>query len=173
MNEVCPARYSPAELPCRMRAAPAKNLISSTSGGSSSAIVRDTGLPVLRHSAATISSARDSIASASLSSARLRSAGVASRHPPWAAALSAASTSAGPETGACAYTSPVLGDVAGPAGGGGNVLAAHEVGQFLHVDRWVCGSCQRGLLAPGSADPAIISSGPDPDRDSDRPQVIP
>ena len=94
-----------------MRAAPAKNRSSSTSGGISSAIVIPTGLPVLRHSAATISSARASTASAIRSSARLRSAGVVSRQTSNApaAARSAASTSAGPETGACAYGSPVLG----------------------------------------------------------------
>jgi len=87
-----------------MRAAPAKNRSSSTSGGISSAIVIPTGLPVLRHSAATISSARAAVASAIRSSARLRSAGVVSRQPSNApaAARSAASTSAGPETGACA-----------------------------------------------------------------------
>ena len=65
-------------------------------------MVRATGLPVLRHSAATISAPRASMASAIFSSARLRSAGVVSRHPSLAASahFSAASTSAGPETGA-------------------------------------------------------------------------
>ena len=94
-----------------MRAAPAKNRSSSTRGGISSAMVRPTGLPVLRHSAATISCARAAVASAIRSSARLRSAGVVSRHTSNApaAARSAASTSAGPETGARAYSSPVLG----------------------------------------------------------------
>jgi hypothetical protein len=70
-----------------------------------------TGLPVLRHSAATISPARAAVASAIRSSARLRSAGVVSRQPSKApaAAPSAASTSSGPDTGARAYSSPVLG----------------------------------------------------------------
>ena len=74
-------------------------------------MVRPTGLPVLRHSAATISSARAAVASAIRSSARLRSAGVVSRQASNApaAACSAASTSAGPDTGARAYSSPVLG----------------------------------------------------------------
>jgi len=74
-------------------------------------MVRPTGLPVLRHSAATISSARACTASAIRSSARLRSAGVASRQPSNApaAAARAAPTSAAPDTGAWAYSSPVLG----------------------------------------------------------------
>ena len=67
-------------------------------------MVRATGLPVLRHSASTSSSARASTASAIFSRARLRCAGVASRQASRAASAlrSAASTSSGPDTGASA-----------------------------------------------------------------------
>ncbi len=71
--------YSPAALPSSTRAAPAKKRIWSTIGGSSSDAVRASGLPVFCDSAATISSARASIASAMRSSARCRTDGVASR----------------------------------------------------------------------------------------------
>ena len=96
--------YSAAALPCRIRAAPAKKRSSSTHGGSSSARVSATGLPVFRHSAWVSSAARASTASAILSRARLRCAGVASRHVSRAASAlrSAASTSSGPDTGASA-----------------------------------------------------------------------
>ncbi len=96
--------YSPADLPSSTRAAPAKNRIWSTIGGISSDIVRPRGLPVFSDSASTISCARSSIASAMRSSARWRSLGVLSRQPSKAAAAAdmAASTSAGPETGAWA-----------------------------------------------------------------------
>ena len=96
--------YSPAALPCRMRAAPAKNRSWSTHGGSSSAMVSATGFPVFRHSASTRSAARSSTASAIFSRARLRCAGVASRQASRAASAlrSAASTSCGPDTGASA-----------------------------------------------------------------------
>ena len=111
MNEVNPDMYSPADRPSSIRAAPAKNLIWSTIGGISSEAVSASGFPVFWDSALTNSSARDSIASAILSRARLRSAGVVSRHPSKAAAAedTAASTSVSPDTGAVANTSPVLG----------------------------------------------------------------
>ncbi len=111
--EVWPRRYSPADLPSRIRAAPAKNRSSSASGGTSSDLVSATGLPVLRLSAVTRSSARASIALANRSSARLRSDGVVSRQTSKAAAaaVSAASTSSRPDTGALAYVSPVLGSI--------------------------------------------------------------
>ncbi len=113
MNEVNPAMYSPADRPSSMRAAPAKNRIWSTIGGISSEAVSPSGLPVFCDSAFTNSSALASIASAIRSSARLRSAGVASRQPGNASAaeLTAASTSASPEIGAVANTSPVLGSI--------------------------------------------------------------
>ena len=103
--------YSPAERPSSIRAAPAKNRIWSTIGGISSDIVSPIGFPVLLDSAATRSSARDSIASAMRISAFCRSLGVLSRQPSKAvaAARMAASTSAAEETGACANTSPVVG----------------------------------------------------------------
>ncbi len=109
--DVCSARYSPADLPSSTLAAPAKKRSSSASGGTSSVRVMATGLPVLRLSALTRSSDLASIASANLSSARLRSAGVVSRQVSKAAAAarSAASTSPEPDTGAVAYASPVLG----------------------------------------------------------------
>jgi len=96
--------YSPALRPCSNRAAPAKNLTWSTEGGISSDLVRATGLPVLRVSASTSSSARCSIASAILNRARLRSDGVLSRQlsNAFAAARIAASTSWRPDTGAWA-----------------------------------------------------------------------
>lgn len=93
--------YSSAERPSRSRAAPAKKRIWSTIGGISSVRVSPIGLPVFSDSAAIRSSARSSKASAILSRARWRSAGVASRQAGNAAAAAAiaASTSAGPESG--------------------------------------------------------------------------
>jgi hypothetical protein len=69
------------------------------------------GLPVFSHSSRISSSPRDSIASAIRSSARLRSAGVASRQPGTRrrAARQAASTSSAPDRGAVAKTFPVDG----------------------------------------------------------------
>ena len=111
MNDVWPAMYSPAERPSSIRAAPAKNRIWSTIGGISSDVVSPIGLPVFSDSAATSSSACDSIASAIRISAFCRSLGVASRQPSKAAAAAdmAASTSAAVDTGAGAKTWPVLG----------------------------------------------------------------
>ena len=102
--EVWSFMYSPALRPSSTRAAPAKNRIWSTVGGISSEAVSATGLPVLRLSAATTSSARSSIASAIRSRARLRSDGVVSRQPSNAAAAAcmAASTSWRLDIGACA-----------------------------------------------------------------------
>ena len=100
--------YSPADRPCSIRAAPAKNLIWSTIGGISSDLVSPIGFPVFCASALTNSSARASIASAIRIRARLRSDGVVSRHFSKAAAAdcTAASTSVSLETGAVANTSP-------------------------------------------------------------------
>ena len=105
--------YSPAERPSSSRAAPAKNRIWSTAGGISSSRVSCTGLPVLRDSAATSSSARCSNASAMRSRARCRSAGVVSRQVSNAAAAAAIarSTSSGPDSGAVPYASPVDGSI--------------------------------------------------------------
>lgn len=93
--------YSPAERPSSSRAAPAKKRIWSTIGGISSLRVRPSGLPVFSDSAAIRSSARSSNASAILSRAFWRSAGVVSRQAGKAAAAAsmAASTSAWPESG--------------------------------------------------------------------------
>ena len=113
MNDVKPDMYSPADLPSSIRAAPAKNRIWSTIGGISSEAVSPSGLPVFCDSALTNTSALASSASAIRSRARLRSAGVESRQPGKASAAErkAASTSASPETGAVAKTSPVLGSI--------------------------------------------------------------
>ena len=113
MNEVKPDMYSPADRPSSIRAAPAKNRIWSTIGGISSEAVSASGLPVFCDSALTNWSALASSASAIRSRARLRSAGVESRQPGKASAAErkAASTSASPETGAVAKTSPVLGSI--------------------------------------------------------------
>ncbi len=103
--------YSPAERPSSTRAAPAKKRIWSTMGGISSDMVRPRGLPVFSLSTATSSSARASMESAILRSARLRSEGVDSFQEAKAAAAAAKalSTSSCPETGASAKASPVLG----------------------------------------------------------------
>ena len=74
-------------------------------GGTSSERVTARGFPVFSDSIAIISSARDSRASAIFNSARWRSLGVESRHPPkaFSATLSAWSTSAASEIGAVIY----------------------------------------------------------------------
>ena len=103
--------YSPAARPSRTRAAPAKNRSWSTQGGSSSDSVIPSGLPVFSDSTLTNSAARSSSASAILSRAFCRSAGVVSPQVSnaSAAARMARSTSSAPEAGAAAYTSPVAG----------------------------------------------------------------
>ena len=117
-NDVCPAMYSAAASPSRLRAAPAKKRIWSTIGGISSSMVSWKGFPVFSDSARTRSSARASRASAMRKSARLRSEGVVRRQElkASAATLTAWSTSAAPETGASAKASPVLGSTRGAVG---------------------------------------------------------
>ena len=102
--DVKPVMYSPAAVPSRMRAAPAKKRIWSHIGGISSSSVSCFGLPVFCDSTSTSSSARSSNASAIRSSARWRSLGVVSRQLSNARAESwkAASTSASRESGAVA-----------------------------------------------------------------------
>ena len=78
--------YSPADLPSRMRAAPAKNRIWSSIGGISSAIVTWLGLPVLRPSAATRLLVCRSTSSAKSSRAFCRCDGVVRFHSVKAAA---------------------------------------------------------------------------------------
>ena len=68
--------YSPADLPSKSRAAPAKNLKWSDAYGISSDIVSPKGLPVSLHSTALISSIRSSMARAMPSRAFPRSWGV-------------------------------------------------------------------------------------------------
>ena len=87
-------------------------------GGISSSMVSWKGFPVFSHSARTSSSARASTASAMRIRAKLRSEGVVRRHDQKACAAtrSARSTSAGPETGASAKGSPVLGSIRGAIG---------------------------------------------------------
>ncbi len=89
IHEVWFAMYSPADLPSRTLAAPAKNRIWSSIGGISSAIVTWWGLPVLRPSAATRSSAAFSTSSANPSSAFWRCDGVVRFHSVNAAAAAA------------------------------------------------------------------------------------
>ena len=103
--------YSPALSPSSTRAAPAKNRSWSTQGGTSSVAVRCSGLPVLRDSTATNSSARASTASANRSIASWRSAGVVRPQEVNAvdAAAYAASTSTALLSGARAYSTPVDG----------------------------------------------------------------
>src|SRR5690349_7949407 len=105
--------YSPADLPSRIRAAPAKKRKWSEAYGISSSMVIWIGLPVSRHSTLLISSARASIASAILSNAAARSCGVVFRHDSKAVAAApyARSTSSADDIGACPYTSPVVGSI--------------------------------------------------------------
>ena len=105
--------YSPADLPSSTRAAPAKNVSTSLAWYISSLLVSDFGLPVSRDSTSTISSARESMAAASLLMACERSYGVVSRHDSKAvaAAPKARSTSSSRDNGAEAYTWPVEGSI--------------------------------------------------------------
>jgi hypothetical protein len=111
-DEVKSFIYSPVARPSSTRAAPAKNRIWSTMGGSSSLMVSAFGLPVFSASTSTSFWAFCSIVSAIRSRYRIRSLGVVSRQTSsnaLFAAWSAASTSSGPDSGAVAYTSPVEG----------------------------------------------------------------
>jgi hypothetical protein len=81
--------YSPAALPSRTRAAPAKKRSWSTIGGISSLAVSALILPVFADSIAISSSACASIASAIPSSACCRSLGVVRPHSPNAASAAA------------------------------------------------------------------------------------
>jgi hypothetical protein len=83
----------------------------STIAGSSSSLKACSGLPAFADSSSAISSPCSSIASASLSSAVERSAGVVRPHVSNAvrAAFTARSTSSAVESGACAISSPVAG----------------------------------------------------------------
>ena len=110
-DEVWPRRYSPDARPSSTRAAPAKKRSWSTATATSSDRVSPSGLPVFSTSTSASSWADSSTRSASFSSDRWRSDGVVQR---WdskarAAAANAASTSASPELGDVAYTSPVAG----------------------------------------------------------------
>src|SRR3954468_4305869 len=102
--------YSPALLPSRFRAAPAKKRRLSAENGISS---RETisGLPTLRDSICASSSALSEITSASFSSSSARSPGVASSHSGSAALAraTASSTSSADMLGTFAIESPVAG----------------------------------------------------------------
>src|SRR4051794_20616852 len=104
--------YSPADLPSRLRAAPAKKRrLSATTGSSSSSVVWY-GLPTFSDSMRASSSAFSSIASAIRRSASARSPGVVSKAQSWKAlpaAATAAFTSSSPDTGASAISSSVAG----------------------------------------------------------------
>ncbi len=103
--------YSPALLPSRCRAAPAKNRIWSIIGGTSSDATRCAGFPQFSTSNAMSSAALASTASAIRISASDRSLGVASRHAGNAASAAAIarSMSTAPLNGAVAYARPVTG----------------------------------------------------------------
>ena len=111
IHDVWFSMYSPADLPSSTRAAPAKNRIWSTIGGISSAMVTWLGLPVLRPSAATRTSAALCTSSAKSSSAFCRADGVVRFQSLNAAAAAAyaLSTSSAFEIGAVPYFSPVVG----------------------------------------------------------------
>ena len=102
--------YSLAALPSMTRAAPAKKRRLSTTTGISS-IAAPTGLPAFFDSRRPSSSARASMASASLSSIPLRSAGVVCRQvsKAVAAAFAARSTSSAPDAWTLAMTLPSAG----------------------------------------------------------------
>src|ERR1700677_2035185 len=103
--------YSPAALPSRQRAAPAKKRRLSAITGISSFLAASIGFPALSASRRAISSPCSSIRSASASSACARCAGVVPDQPSNAprAAFTARSTSSGLEIGARASSSPVAG----------------------------------------------------------------
>ncbi len=103
--------YSPAALPSRLRAAPAKKRRLSAMTGISSFVAFSIGLPAFSASSRASSFPCSSIRSASASSAAERCAGVVFDHPSNArrAAITALSTSSGVEIGARAISSPVAG----------------------------------------------------------------
>src|SRR5581483_4814872 len=102
--------YSPADLPSRLRAAPAKKRRLSAENGISSREAIS-GLPTFRDSSCASSSAFSSSTSASLWRSSDRSFGVASSHAgsALAAASTARSTSSAPHRGTSAIVSPVAG----------------------------------------------------------------
>lgn len=63
--EVCPSRYSPAAIPGRQRAAPAKKRKTSAMAGISSLITQCSGLPQFSDSSCAVVSACAEMASAS------------------------------------------------------------------------------------------------------------
>src|SRR3954451_1425987 len=103
--------YSPDACVWSVRAAPAKKRRLSTTTGISSDFTSSSGLPTLSDSSRANSSAFSSIASAILRSAVARSCGVVYPHESNAsyAALTAASTSLGPDFGAVAICSSFAG----------------------------------------------------------------
>src|ERR1700749_3013616 len=104
--------YSPADLPSRLRAAPAKKgRLSAENGISSREAI--SGLPTLTDSSCDSSSACSSITSASLWRSSERSFGVFSSHSgavAWAASTARATSSA-PQRGTSAIVSPVAGAI--------------------------------------------------------------
>src|SRR5437899_2119325 len=112
---VNPRSYSPADLPSRMRAAPAKKRRLSTMNGMSAADT-EIGLPTSIDSSLVSSSASASSASASFSIMAERSFGGVSNHTSsyaFCAAATARSASSGVATGISAMTSPVAGLMSG------------------------------------------------------------
>ena len=110
-KDVYPSMYSPAALPSRQRAAPAKKRRLSTITGISSLATAARGLPAFRASRRASSSPFSSKRSAIASSAFERSAGVVCDQEANAlrAAATASWTSSGVELAACASSSPVAG----------------------------------------------------------------
>src|SRR3954447_8966741 len=110
--EVYPLMYSPADLPSRLRAAPAKKRRLSAENGISSREAMS-GLPTLTDSSCASSSACSSSTSASLWRSSQRSFGVFSSHSGAAAcaASTARSTSSAPQRGTSAIVSPVAGAI--------------------------------------------------------------
>lgn len=94
--EVWSPEYSPADWPCRWRAAPAKKAVLSMVPGTSNSRVSFSGLPHWRDSARAKSSARSASTAAKRCSASERSPGVVAAQAGKAsrAAATAASTSA-------------------------------------------------------------------------------
>jgi hypothetical protein len=110
MIDVYPSTYSAADLPSRLRAAPAKKRRLSTENGISSTAIAE-GLPTFRDSSCQSSSAFSSMTLARASKSSIRSFGVFVCHSSHAlrAASTARSTSASEPFGTSAMTSPVAG----------------------------------------------------------------
>src|SRR3954469_2828614 len=167
--EVYPSMYSPADLPSRLRAAPAqKRRLSAENGISSREAI--SGLPTLTDSSCASSSACSSITSASLSRSSERSFGVFPSHSGAAAcaASPARSTSSAPQRGTSAIVSPVAGAITSmvsPEAASAKsppIRILYWVAVVLMVppclDRWYLGRLHRlGHLRRATADDASVA----------------